>query len=100
MTKHDRRRVLVCYDVSDDQRRSKLAKALEAFGDRVQYSVFAVDGTPVALNRMRRAVESVADLATDSILFCDLGPLDSIEMQRFVYLGRQRPLTGPASFLF
>ena len=31
---------LVTYDITDDQRRTKVAKILEDFGDRVQYSVF------------------------------------------------------------
>lgn len=100
MTKRDRSRILVCYDIVDDQRRVRLAKTLESYGDRVQYSVFVVDGTPVVLNRMRRAVEEVADLRVDSLLFCDLGAVTSIESSRFIYLGRQRPLTGPSSFVF
>ncbi|HQU32622.1 MAG: CRISPR-associated endonuclease Cas2 [Planctomycetia bacterium] len=31
---------IVSYDIPDTTRRTKLAKALEDFGDRVQYSVF------------------------------------------------------------
>ncbi|MEW6376162.1 MAG: CRISPR-associated endonuclease Cas2, partial [Thermodesulfobacteriota bacterium] len=31
---------VVSYDIPDDQRRIKIAKILEDFGDRVQYSVF------------------------------------------------------------
>lgn len=33
---------LVCYDIEDDRRRSKLALCLEGWGLRVQYSVFEV----------------------------------------------------------
>lgn len=99
MTRAERRRILVCYDITDDRRRTRVAKTLESFGDRVQYSVFVVDGTPVALNRMRRAVEHVADLGVDSILFCDLGNVATVEAARFIYLGRQRPITGPTSFI-
>ena len=99
MTRADRRRILVCYDVTDDRRRTRLAKKLRSFGDRVQYSVFVVDGTPVALNRMRRAVEDVADLKQDSVLFCDLGSLATAEATRFVYLGRQKSITGLDSFI-
>ena len=100
MIKADRRRVLVCYDVPDDKRRTRLAKTHESYGDRVQYSVFVVDGTRVVLNRMRRAVEAVVELSSDSVLFCDLGLLATVELERFVYLGRQRPMTGPSSFIF
>jgi len=31
---------LVSYDIPDNKRRTKLAKTLKDFGDRVQYSVF------------------------------------------------------------
>ncbi len=33
-------RYLVTYDIIDNKRRTKLAKSLKDFGDRVQYSVF------------------------------------------------------------
>jgi len=36
-------RYLVCYDVSDDRRRSQLATALLDFGRRVQESVFTAE---------------------------------------------------------
>jgi CRISPR-associated protein Cas2 len=32
--------IISYYDIPDDRRRSKLAKTLKDFGDRVQYSVF------------------------------------------------------------
>jgi len=32
--------VVIAYDITDDKRRRKLAKFLEGYGDRVQYSVF------------------------------------------------------------
>jgi len=34
---------LITYDISIDKRRTKLAKLLEGFGQRVQYSVFECD---------------------------------------------------------
>lgn len=33
-------RVVVSYDISDNKRRSKIAKIMEGYGYRVQYSVF------------------------------------------------------------
>jgi CRISPR-associated protein Cas2 len=33
-------RFILCYDISDDKSRNKLAKICEKFGIRVQYSVF------------------------------------------------------------
>jgi CRISPR-associated protein Cas2 len=34
---------LISYDISPDRRRTKVAKLLEGFGQRVQYSVFECD---------------------------------------------------------
>lgn len=36
----ERMRYVICYDVPDDKRRTRLAKCLDGYGDRVQYSVF------------------------------------------------------------
>ena len=36
-------RIVVSYDVSDDRRRRKVAKIMEGYGYRVQYSVFECD---------------------------------------------------------
>ena len=49
---------LVTYDIADDQRRTKVAKILEDFGDRVQYSVFEME-----LERMDQVDEMQARLA-------------------------------------
>lgn len=35
--------MLVAYDIPDDRRRTKVMKALERLGQRVQYSVFVVE---------------------------------------------------------
>ena len=34
---------LICYDIVDDRKRTKLAEFLLDYGDRVQYSVFEFD---------------------------------------------------------
>jgi CRISPR-associated protein Cas2 len=33
---------LICYDIEDDRQRTQVAKLLEHYGQRVQYSVFEV----------------------------------------------------------
>lgn len=37
--------ILIAYDIPSDKRRAKVAKLLEGFGSRVQYSVFECDLT-------------------------------------------------------
>lgn len=92
-------RYLVAYDIPDDRRRLRVAKVLSGFGDRVQYSVFVLDATPVKFARAQRAVEDVADLEEDSVLCCDLGTTAGVENSRFTYLGQQRPITTATSFI-
>jgi CRISPR-associated protein Cas2 len=36
-------RIVVSYDITDDKRRAKVAKIMEGYGYRVQYSVFECD---------------------------------------------------------
>ncbi len=87
-------RFLVAYDVTDDHRRSRVAKALERHGDRIQYSVFLIDAKPARVVRLKLAVTTILDPAVDSVLICDLGPLSHGGLRRITYIGRHRPITG------
>lgn len=58
---------MVAYDVSDDGRRTRVAKALESWGDRVQYSVFEVDCDARQLATLVNQLEPLIWQATDSI---------------------------------
>lgn len=99
MTRSDVRRYLVAYDIPSDRRRERVAKRLQAYGDRVQYSVFVIDSSPVRLQRLRRGLEELVDLSEDSVLFCDLGTAAGVDGSRFRFLGKSRPLTGDQSFV-
>lgn len=84
-------RFLIAYDVADDRRRERIAEALSSHGDRIQYSVFIIDARPARIVRLRQKLESLADLQTDSLLLCDLGPTAALDRRRFHLAGRQRP---------
>lgn len=58
---------LVSYDIPDTGRRTKLAKALKDFGDRVQYSVFEciLDGN--LLNKMVARIKRIVLEKDDSV---------------------------------
>lgn len=99
MSSSEVRRALIAYDIPQDARRTRLAKLLESYGDRVQYSVFVVDAAPVRIARLRRAMEKVIKPAVDSVLICDLGVARGVESSRFQYVGRQRPITASESFV-
>lgn len=99
MSRRDARRYLVAYDVPDDARRDRLAKKLQAFGDRIQYSVFVVDAASVRRQRMEHVVRSVMVESEDSVVIADLGPVERGVSAGMVVLGRDRPLTDPTSFV-
>lgn len=87
-------RFLIAYDVSEDARRTRVAKALESYGDRVQFSVFVVDVKPARLLRLRSRLANLIDVATDSVLICDLGPVSHGGLTRISTIGLPRAITG------
>ena len=87
------RRLIVAYDISNDARRDRVAVALQAYGERIQYSVFLVDGRPADFVRLQLKLRSLIDQDSDRVLFCDLGTRDATR-KRMTYLGRTPALTG------
>ena len=61
--------ILVSYDIPNDRRRVKIAKALEDFGDRVQYSVFECDLEQEHFERLRRRLEKLVEKDDDNVRF-------------------------------
>ena len=58
---------LVSYDIPDDRRRTKLAKALKDFGDRVQYSVFECLLDKELLEKMTARIRRIILDTEDSV---------------------------------
>jgi len=84
--------VLVCYDVStvtaEGRRRlKKVATACNAYGMRVQYSVFECDVDPGQWERLRSRLTKIIDPEEDSLLFYFLG---SSWERKVEHVGRQR----------
>lgn len=59
--------VLISYDIPNDKRRTKIAKILEDYGDRVQYSVFECELSAKHLARLSKELKAVLNEAEDSI---------------------------------
>lgn len=59
--------IVVTYDVSDDDRRARLAGLLQSWGDRVQYSVFVLSVTPHELQPLSEEMLLCIDTDRDSI---------------------------------
>ncbi len=93
MSRDTAHRYVVAYDVADDGRRNRIAIRLLTYGDRLQYSVFVIDGRPSKLVRLRLELSRMIDLQADSVLICDLGPATSDDDARFQMIGRRRSIT-------
>ena len=70
-----------------------MAKTLESYGDRLQYSVFLVDAKPAKMLRLKRRTARL-DLSTDSLLICDLGPLTEGGTRRIQLIGSTHSITS------
>ena len=52
-------RFVVCYDVADDRRRNALARILDAYGDRIQESVFEL---PLGSELMEKCLDRIVQV--------------------------------------
>ena len=84
-------RYVVAYDIVDDKRRSRVAKYLQQFGVRAQFSVFLCDLRPARMNRVAAGIEDLIEVDEDSVMVCRVGVATSLEPRAFVWLGRERP---------
>ena len=59
--------IIVAYDVADNRRLAKIAKIMEDYGTRVQYSVFEIYADGSIMHEIMRRVSSVLDEKEDSV---------------------------------
>ena len=59
---------VICYDVSEDKRRNKVAALLEFYGTRRNKSVFECMTTEAQLKKIRAELPKLIDAATDTVL--------------------------------
>ena len=60
-------RWVVAYDIPDDRRRAKLARILDAFGDRTQYSVFEALVSDSDLQELCRKINALIEPDEDTV---------------------------------
>jgi CRISPR-associated protein Cas2 len=90
---------LIAYDIVDDRRRDRVAKHLQTYGDRLQYSVFWVRASPAKVIRLRASLGSLINQREDSVLVCDLGLGNVTSSGRVTTIGRLRPLTAEGALV-
>lgn len=88
-------RYLVSYDICDPKRLRRVAKVLEGFGSRLQYSVFECPLDPTKLAQLKSALTEELNHDQDQVLFVSLGLESadatlSIEAVGLPYITRSR----------
>lgn len=63
---------LVCYDISDDNTRARVAATLQQWGDRIQRSVFLCTLTKQDQNTVRTHLAAMINPDRDSVYFIDI----------------------------
>jgi CRISPR-associated protein Cas2 len=69
-----RTRYLVSYDICDPKRLRRVARALEGFGVRLQYSVFECPLDDMRMAMLKAEVQPLLKHDEDQVLFVSLGP--------------------------
>ena len=88
---------LVCYDVSDDRERERVARVVEAFGLRLQYSVFECRLSRSRLAALCQELE-LLKIATGGIIICRLD--DRARRHQVGANASAEPLAGAVSHCF
>lgn len=89
-----RRRYLIAYDIAEDRRLRRVAKVMEAFGERLQYSVFLCDLSGEEMIAWRSKLLPLLALSEDSVVVLALGP-PGAEALETIGRSRRLPHTGP-----
>lgn len=76
---------IVSYDIPNDKRRGKVAKILEGYGRRAQYSVFECEINDEQREKLERALKREIDADEDDIRFY---PMNRADLKRVRLLGR------------
>jgi CRISPR-associated protein Cas2 len=90
-----RTRYLLCYDVRDDRRLRRTAKVAEAWGYRVQYSVFVCDVDDGERARLERSLREVLALGVDRAVLVNLGPPGRSSTRRFHWVSSPMRIYDP-----
>lgn len=69
-----RLRYLVSYDIANAKRLRRVAKTLESYGTRLQYSVFECPLDDLRLAQAKAALAEIINNDHDQVLFVSLGP--------------------------
>lgn len=90
-----RRRHLIAYDIAEPRRLRRVCKVMEAYGERLQYSVFLCDLSPLEKSRWRTEIHDELEYSEDSVVVIDMGPLHACSEVITLGVPRRLPAHGP-----
>lgn len=70
-----RLRYLISYDIANPKRLRRVARTLEGFGTRLQYSVFECSLDEIRLAELKSQLYPIVNHNEDQVLFVSLGPV-------------------------
>lgn len=70
-----RKSYVVCYDIADDKRLTRIRETVRDYGVMLQFSVYHCELGDVDLARLKSALSDQINSNEDKILFINLGPL-------------------------
>lgn len=87
---------IVSYDIPNDKRRGKIAKILEGYGRRAQYSVFECEINDEQREKLEKALKRELDAEEDDIRFY---PMNRADLKRVRLLGRAELYRARGSYI-
>lgn len=82
-----RRRYLVAYDISDENRLRKVHDVVKGYGYALQYSVFLCDLSDIEKLHLKSDLGTVIHHGQDRVAFVDLGDAQTRGMACFEFMG-------------
>jgi CRISPR-associated protein Cas2 len=87
---------VIAYDIPDNKRRARVAKILEGYGQRMQYSLFECRITKVQYLPLRARLEEIIEPEDDELSFYFL---DEFDENRILRLGQRELFSSTAIFV-
>lgn len=70
-------KVVIVYDIDNNERRKQVYKILQRVGVSVQKSVFEITDTLANIQMVREQLNNIVDTSTDSIIIYNLGDISN-----------------------
>ncbi len=90
---------IVAYDICNDKRLRKVARIMENFGRRIQYSVFECHLDECELIACMTELAAVIKHDEDQVLFLNFGPSSSLAERDIRTVGRPFHKIDPPSYV-